>query len=131
MNRQKMLGVLGMLAVASVAGAQGNSKTDLTGTWSLTVVSQGQSGSSDVTLIQRGDSLIGKYNSQSLGDLEVVGTVKGREFTFAYSTSMNNQPFTVTVKGIVQTPDSLSGTATMGALGSATFTAKRVKQRAN
>jgi hypothetical protein len=121
--------MLGVLAVRTPAQAKDESKVDLTGTWALTVNSQGQTGASEVTLIQRGDSLIGRYTSQTLGDLEVVGSVKGREFSFAYSAAMNGQPLTVNVKGIVQNPDSLTGTATMGPLGNATFSAKRQHRR--
>ena len=121
--------MLSALAVRAPAQSKDGSKIDLTGTWALTVNSQGQTGQSEVTLIQRGDSLIGRYTSQTLGDLEVVGSVKGREFAFAYSAAMNGQPLTVNVKGIVQNPDSLSGTATMGPLGNATFSAKRQYRR--
>ena len=121
--------MLGALAVRAPAQSKDGSKIDLTGTWALTVNSQGQTGQSEVTLIQRGDSLIGRYTSQTLGDLEVVGSVKGREFAFAYSAAMNGQPLTVNVKGVVQNPDSLSGTATMGPLGNATFSAKRQYRR--
>jgi len=120
--------MLGALAVRAPAQAKDGSRVDLTGTWALTVNSQGQTGASEVTLIQRGDSLIGRYTSQTLGDLEVVGSVKGREFAFAYSAAMNGQPLTVSVKGIVQNPDSLTGTATMGPLGNATFSAKRQRR---
>ena len=116
-----------LAVVASSAAAQsGNGeRIDLTGKWALTVTSEGQTGSSEVTLIQRGDSLIGRYSSQTLGDLEVTGRVKGREFAFAYSASFNGQPLSVNVKGIVQAPDSLTGTATMGPLGAASFFARR------
>lgn len=120
--------MLGVLAVRAPAQAKDDSRIDLTGTWALTVNSQGQTGASEVTLIQRGDSLIGRYTSQTLGDLEVVGSVKGREFSFAYSAAMNGQPLTVNVKGVVQSPDSLTGTATMGPLGNATFSAKRQRR---
>lgn len=124
--------ILLLVLATSQAGAQGRKAApiDLTGKWALTVVTQGQPpASAEVTLIQRKDSLIGRYTSQTLGDLEVVGSVKDRDFSFSYSTTMNGQPLTFMVKGIVQTPDSLSGTATMGMLGAATFTAKRQPAR--
>jgi hypothetical protein len=121
------LSILVLGASAAMAQSNGDSKTDLTGTWDVTVQSQGQVGKSAVTLVQKGDSLIGKYSSQQLGDLEVVGQVKGRDFSFAYSTTMNGQQLTMTVKGIVQNADSLSGTASLGPMGGATFTARRQK----
>ena len=120
--------MLAVLASPSWAQARREPAIDLTGKWDLTVTTEGQAGSSEVTLIQRGDSLIGRYTHQQLGDLEVVGTVKGRAFTFAYSTAMNGQTLTFTVQGLVQGPDSLSGTATMGPMGSANFTARRQRR---
>ncbi|NUQ12294.1 MAG: hypothetical protein HUU26_08210 [Gemmatimonadaceae bacterium] len=107
--------------------AQSRGAVDLTGRWMITVTSEGQTAGSEVTLVQRGDSLIGTYSSQTLGDLEVVGSVRGREFAFAYSASFNGQPLSVNVKGMVQSADSLTGTATMGPLGAASFYARRVR----
>jgi hypothetical protein len=123
-----------MIATAMLAipvGAQpSNEAIDLTGKWNLTVKSEtGETGNAEVTLVQRGDSLIGKYTHQQLGDLEVVGNVKGKDFSFAYSTQMNGQVMAFTVKGVVDGPDNLSGTANMGFMGSATFTAMRQRQR--
>jgi hypothetical protein len=119
------------IALATPAWAQGprQAPVDLTGKWDLAVTSEGQTGTAIVDLVQKGDSLIGRYTHQQLGDLEVVGSVKGKDFSFVYSTAMNGQALTFTVKGIVQGPDSLSGTATLGPMGSANFTAKRQRQR--
>lgn len=128
---RRTLGTIMMLVAASAsAGAQARREppVDLTGKWDLTVTSEGQTGSSEVMLVQRGDSLIGRYSHQQLGDLEVVGSVKGRDFSFVYSTAMNGQTLTFTVKGIVQGPDSLSGTATLGPMGSANFIARRQRR---
>lgn len=125
----RAIGLLAVgIALSPLAGeAQSRGGVDLTGRWMLTVTSEGQTAGSEVTLVQRGDSLIGKYSSQTLGDLEVVGSVKGRDFSFAYSASFNGQPLSVNVKGTVQAPDSLTGTATMGPLGAASFYARRLR----
>ncbi len=116
---------------AAPASAQGrrDASIDLTGKWDLTVTTDGQVGASEVTLVQRGDSLIGRYAHRQLGDLEVVGSVKGREFSFAYSAAMNGQQLTFTVKGTVQSADSLTGTASLGPMGAASFVAKRQRER--
>lgn len=126
-----MFRTIALLALATApmaAQSRRSDAVDLTGKWDVTVSSQGQVGTSEVTLIQKSDSLIGKYVSQTMGELQVVGTVKGRDFSFAYNTNMNGQPLTFTVKGVVQTADSLSGTATMGPLGNATFSARRQRR---
>jgi hypothetical protein len=59
----------------------------------------------------------------------VVGSVKGKDFSFAYTTQMNGQALTFTVKGIVDGPDNLSGTASMAFMGTATFKATRQRQQ--
>lgn len=117
---------LSLLAAPVMAQAR-QAPVDLTGKWNLTVTTEGQVGEAEVMLTQRGDSLVGKYTHQQLGDLEVAGTVKGKDFNFAYSTQMNGQPLTFTVKGVVDGPDNLSGTASLGFMGNATF--KAVRQR--
>ncbi|HEX9564592.1 MAG TPA: hypothetical protein VF981_11500 [Gemmatimonadaceae bacterium] len=123
--------ILMLLVAASPSWAQSRraEPVDLTGKWDLAVTSEGQAGTAVVDLVQKGDSLIGRYTHQQLGDLEVVGSVKGKDFAFAYSTAMNGQTLTFTVKGIVQGPDSLTGTASLGPMGSANFIAKRQRQR--
>jgi hypothetical protein len=129
--KQALVIALLFCAAAPAAQAQGRREAaiDLTGKWDLTVTAEGQAGASEVTLVQRGDSLIGRYAHRQLGDLEVVGTVKGREFSFAYSTAMNGQPLTFTVKGTVQSADSLTGTASLGPMGAASFVARRQRDR--
>lgn len=125
---RKILGTLFTLVIVTtpaLAQSRGQDKVDLTGRWDLTATSQGETGAAEVTLIQRGDSLIGRYAHKTLGDLEVVGNVKGRDFVFAFNAPFNGQQLPMTIKGVAQSPDSLTGTATMGPLGSATFFAKR------
>lgn len=119
------------IALAMPAAAQpSKAPVDLTGKWDLTVKSEtGETGTAEVTLVQKGDSLIGKYTHQQLGPLEVVGSVKGNDFSFAYTTQMNGQALTFTVKGIVDGPDNLSGTASMAFMGTATFKATRQRQQ--
>jgi len=121
----RTLFALAILATPVLGQSKNQDKVDLTGKWDLTATSQGETGAAEVTLIQRGDSLIGKYAHQTLGDLEVVGNVKGRDFVFAFNAPFNGQQLPMTIKGVAQSPDSLTGTATMGPLGSATFFAKR------
>jgi hypothetical protein len=127
--------LLGFVLVASalampVAAQSRQAPVDLTGKWNLTVKSEtGETGNAEVTLVQKGDSLIGRYTHEQMGPLEVVGTVKGKDFSFAYTTQMNGQALTFTVKGVVDGPDDLSGTASMAFMGNATFKATRSRQQ--
>ena len=117
-----------LLGSSSVALAQGDtSKVDLSGNWSFTVVYEGGQGSPSVRLSQKGDSLTGRYISQVFGELDLKGTIKGKEFTFGFTTSGGGESFTMTFTGVAETTDALKGTVDLGGMGSGTFTAKREK----
>lgn len=117
-----------LLLGSSVAFAQGDTpKPDLTGNWAFTVVYEGGQGAPTVRLVQKGDSLTGRYISQAFGELDVTGTVKGKEFTFSFTTSAGGDPFTMSFAGTVESADALKGSVDMGGNGTATFTATRQK----
>ena len=90
-----MFGALRAAAVAvlivgssSVAFAQSDtSKVDLSGNWSFTVVYEGGQGTPTVRFAQRDDSLSGKYISNSFGELDLKGSIKGKDFSFWVTTS--------------------------------------------
>lgn len=115
-----------LLGSSSIAFAQADtSKVDLSGNWAFTVVYEGGQGSPTVRLSQRGDTLTGRYISQAFGELDVNGTVKGKEFTFWFTTSAGGDPFTMTFTGTVESAAALKGTVDLGGNGSGTFTASR------
>lgn len=115
-----------LLGSSSIAHAQSDTaKVDLSGNWAFNVVYEGGSGSPTVRLTQRGDTLTGRYISQVFGELDVKGTVKGREFSFAFTTSAGGDPFTMTFNGTVESRAALKGTVDLGGNGSGTFTATR------
>jgi hypothetical protein len=116
-----------LLASSSVAFAQDAPKSDLTGNWSFTVVYEGGQGSPTVRLVQRGDSLTGRYISQVFGELDVKGTIKGKEFNFSFTTSAGGDPFTMSFVGTVESADALKGNVDLGGNGTGTFTAVRQK----
>ena len=116
-----------LLGSASVGSAQDTTKVDLSGNWSFTVVYEGGQGSPTVRLTQKGDTLTGRYISQVFGELDVKGTVKGKEFNFSFTTSAGGDPFSMTFNGTVETRESLKGSVDMGGMGSGTFTARREK----
>jgi hypothetical protein len=113
---------------ASVALAQSDtSKVDISGNWNFTVVYEGGQGTPTVRFVQRGDSLTGKYISNSFGELDLKGTIKGKEFSFQVTTAAGGDPFTMTFSGTVERPDALRGDVDLGGNGSATFIATKAK----
>jgi hypothetical protein len=112
----------------SMVSAQDTTKVDLSGNWAFSVTYEGGQGSPTVRLTQKGDSLTGLYISQAFGELEVKGTIKGREFNFGFTTSAGGDPFSMTFTGVAESSDSLKGSLSMGTMGSGSFTARRSRQ---
>jgi hypothetical protein len=120
-----------MLASSSIAFAQGDTtKVDISGNWTFTVVYEGGQGTPTVRFVQRGDTLTGKYISNSFGELDLTGSIKGRAFDFRVTTSAGGDPFTMTFNGTIERPDYLKGSVELGGNGEATFTATRAKPEA-
>ena len=117
-----------LLGSASVASAQDTTRVDLTGTWAFTVTYEGGQGSPTVRLTKKGDSLTGLYISQAFGELDIKGTVKGREFSFGFTTSAGGDPFSMTFNGTAESNEALKGSLDMGTMGSGSFTARRSRQ---
>lgn len=117
-----------LLGSSSIAFAQGDtSKVDISGNWNFTVVYEGGQGTPTVRFAQKGDSLTGKYISNSFGELDLRGTIKGKEFNFQVTTSAGGDPFTMTFTGTVERVDALRGDVDLGGNGSATFIATKAK----
>ena|SRR5688572_28180234 len=117
-----------ILGSSSVAFAQSDtSKVDISGNWNFTVIYEGGQGTPTVRLIQRGDTLTGRYISNSFGELDLKGTIKGKDFNFQVTTSAGGDPFTMTFTGTVERADALRGDVELGGNGSATFIATRAK----
>ena len=112
-----------VLVGAAAAWAQG-AKVDLTGKWAFSVQTEAGSGTPSVTLKQDGEKLTGHYSGQ-LGDVDVNGSVKGSDFSFAFSSDLQGTKLDVTYKGTIVNKDELKGSLSIVGLGEGTFTAKR------
>jgi hypothetical protein len=110
--------------LAGAAHAQG-APPSLTGTWLFSVTTDAGTGTPTVALQQQGDTLTGSYSSQVFGEQQIRGTVKDREFSFAFTASIEGTSLTVTYTGTIISADSLQGQVNLGGMGSGSFTAKR------
>jgi hypothetical protein len=118
--------ILLLVGSSSMAFAQSDTTmVDLSGNWSFTVVYEGGQGSPTIRLVQRGDSLSGRYISQAFGELDLKGTIAGREFSFSVTTSAGGDPFTMTFNGVAESKDALKGSVDLGGNGEGSFTARR------
>ena len=104
-------------------GASSAERVDVSGTWSFQVETSAGSGSPTFTFKQDGEKLTGRYKG-AFGEAEVSGTVKGSEIKFSFKVRVEGQEGTITYTGTIE-KEAMKGTAKLGELGEATWTAKR------
>src|SRR5262245_13809615 len=114
--------LIASLVVLTSAAAQ--SDVNVTGEWAFTVETAQGSGTPSFTFKQEGEKLTGNYKGQ-FGEAPVTGTVKGNEIKFTIKISAQGQELTITYTGKIESKDSMKGTAVLGEIGEATWTAKR------
>ena len=94
----------------------------MTGTWAFEVQHSAGTSTPTVTITQSGEKLSGKYVG-SYGEADLVGSIKGAEFTFTVEIGTEQKVkavYTGTVSGSL-----VKGNVTLGELGEGTFTGKR------
>lgn len=99
---------------------------DVSGTWNMTVQSQQGTTNPTVTLQQDGQTLTGRYSSQTLGDADVTGSVDGNEVTFSFTAAMGGQSIPATYTATVE-DDEMSGDLNLAGQAAASFTATRAE----
>ena len=115
-----------MLVLASAAPrAAQTTSFDITGAWAFTV-DTGTIGTPTVTFKQDGEKLTGHYSSQTLGEADLTGTLKGPDLNFAFDADLQGTAVPVVYKGTVSSNNDIKGTIDVaGGLATGTFTAKR------
>ena len=122
---KQLLTALCVIAFAAVAFA-GQAKVDVTGKWVFTVQTDAGTGTPTVTLKQDGEKLTGHYSSETLGEADLTGTVKGNDVKFSFSANLQGQSVPVAYAGTLDGKDSMKGTIDLaGGMATGTFTAKR------
>lgn len=115
---------IALLAVASTAFAAAVAH-DVSGRWSLAVVTENGTGYPTLVLKQEGEKLTGTYESNAMGLRTVDGTVKGDSLRFVLSAAAGGESVVLTYMARIVTEDSLHGLVDFAGMGSATFTGKR------
>ena len=103
----------------------GQAKTDISGAWTFEVVTDAGTGTPTVTFKQDGEKLTGHYSSQTLGEADLTGTVKGKDVTFNFMADLQGNAVPVTYKATIESPTSMKGTIDIGGLAGGTFTGKK------
>ena len=116
-------GILALVAALVMpATAQG---ANVTGKWVFDVQTSGGSGQPTVTFKQEGEKLTGHYSSQTLGEADFTGTVKGTAIQFTFNAEAQGQQIDVAYSGTVD-GDSMKGTVNMaGGQLTGSFTGKK------
>jgi hypothetical protein len=122
---KSMLTLLAVVLAASLTVAAQSTKVDVTGKWLFNVQTDAGGGTPTVTLKQDGEKLTGHYSSQTFGEVDLTGTVKGQDIKFSFSADAQGTTLQVTYAGTIESKDSMKGTVDLGGLGQGTFTAKR------
>jgi hypothetical protein len=113
-----------IFSLATAFAHAGQAKTDISGTWIFEVVTDAGTGTPTVTLKQDGEKLTGHYSSQTLGEADLTGTVKGADITFSFTVDAQGNALKETYTGTVD-KDTMKGKLVIEGLGEGTFTAKR------
>ena len=124
MKRALALASILIASLVLIRGAAAQSDVNVTGEWAFTVETPQGSGSPTFTFKQEGEKLTGNYKGQ-FGEAPLTGTVKGGEIKFTIKISAQGQELTITYTGKIESKDSMKGTAVLGEIGEATWTAKR------
>jgi hypothetical protein len=126
--RPMMIALLFAAVLPANSSAQGDKKpVDLTGRWSFSVQSDVGTGTPGVTFAQKGDSISGRYSSQSLGERDFTGTFKDGKVEFGFSAEVQGQQFSMWFSGTMDGADAMKGSIDFGGMATGTFSGKRQK----
>ena len=116
----------GALVVAAMLVMPGAAQgVNVTGTWLFDVQTGQGGGQPTVTFKQEGEKLTGHYSSQTLGEADFTGSVKGNAIQFTFNANVQGNEIDVAYTGAVE-GNSMKGTVAMaGGQLSGTFTGKK------
>jgi hypothetical protein len=97
---------------------------NISGAWAFQVESPAGTGSPTFTFKQDGEKLTGQYKG-AFGEAPVAGTVKDNKIEFTLKVDAQGQALTIKYAGTIEKDGTMKGTAELGELGSATWTAKK------
>lgn len=118
---------LGGGGIAAQEGASTAPAFDLTGEWTLNVMSPNGAGTRDLTLVQEGATLTGEISSSMAAGI-VRGTIEGDVVSFVAEILMDSGVFAVTYRATWADGELVEGTVEFGDYGSGTFTGHRKEE---
>ena len=125
MTKLRGLAVVALMMAATVFAAAQAQKINVTGKWVFEVQTDAGGGTPTVTLKQDGEKLTGHYSSQTLGEADLTGTLKGQALTFTFQADLQGTAVPVTYTATVESSTAMKGTIDIGGAASGTFTGKK------
>ncbi len=115
-------------AVTALGGQKPDSKTaDVTGKWIMTLEMPMGTANPTLVLKQEGEKITGSYTGR-YGTFALEGTIKERTIVFTFTMTAEGESVPMTFTGEVATDgQTIKGSATLGPMGDATWSAKRDK----
>lgn len=99
----------------------------VTGKWAMTLEMSMGTGTPTLDLKQDGEKLAGTYTGR-YGTFDLQGSMKERTIQFSFTMGAEGQSVTMSFSGeVAQDGQTMKGSASMGDMGDATWTAKREK----
>ena len=119
--KKLLLSLVFSLVAVTTAAAQ-----SVTGEWDASMNTPGGARVFRMILKQDGEKLSGHYSSQTLGEADFTGSVKGMAITFSFNADAGGVTLAVTYTGTIGGKDAMKGTVSLGEAGDGTWTAKRL-----
>jgi hypothetical protein len=125
MTRSRFIVVAALVAFGSTFAAAQGQKLNITGKWVFEVQTDAGTGTPTVTFKQDGEKVSGHYSSQTLGEADFTGTLKGQSLTFNFNADLQGTAVPVTYTATVDSASTMKGTIDIGGAASGTFTGKK------
>lgn len=101
-------------------------KTDVTGTWDVSIETPNGAMPGTVTFKQEGEKVTGAQTGPTGEEMKFEGTVKDAALAYVLKINMEGNEMAISFSGKVD-GDSIAGTFDFGGMGSGAWTAKRKK----
>ena len=120
--------MLALAASVAAVNAHTQKSTDVTGKWSMTLEMEVGTATPALELVQKVDKITGTYTGR-YGAFAVTGTLKDSTIEFSFTMNADSDPMTMAFRGTVAADGkSMKGTAAMGEMGEAKWSAERSKK---
>ncbi len=113
---------------ASAQKTEKKSAPNVTGKWAMTLEMSMGTGTPTLDLKQDGEKLSGTYTGR-YGTFDLLGSLKERKIQFSFAMTAEGETVAMSFAGeVAEDGQTMKGTAVLGELGDATWTAARNKQ---